>query len=103
MQHDSGFASLSPGRCAAQAQANKHGFIILGIDSHRKYNWHEAYAGTPATDDYYHTRVRARHVVRVTCAPRCSQGYHGHTHRDQVLWKRLHVAKDQCRASKAGW
>ena len=43
---------------APQAQANKHRFIVLGIDSHKLYNWHEAYNGAPATDDYYHTLVR---------------------------------------------
>jgi len=41
-----------------QPQADKHSFIILGVDSHKIYNWHEANAGTPATDDYYHTLVR---------------------------------------------
>ena len=74
----------SPNVDAMQDQANKHGFIILGIDSHRPYNWHAAYAGTAATDDFYHTlvcvRESAHHAMTVAimtgagCAAMLSHG-----------------------------
>ena len=60
MRHD------SSGSHPLQDQATKHKFIILGIDSHKIYNWHAPYQDKPASDDYYHTlvRIERRHFAR---------------------------------------